>query len=240
MSTITYRVQDIISLDFGLNIEGTSHQPSEVKVVLQYKKKTYGAIADLSDGQYKAEFDLGTIPNLANDDVLELFIEITLNGRVFRPYKRKLEIIDYTEASTQTSEISNQALDIDIENGKEIKEEIEIIDEEKIISKSNTTPSWAKDILNGKDIPKDIDDQITKVVKSVMGSDQITPAVLKTEKITVKFNKTKKAPKPKPLDKLKIEVKEDFEFNSKIQKKSIIKRKKIELFSISEGKITYL
>lgn len=237
MASITYRPQDIIQLDFMLNIDGTNYKPSEVKILIINGKKTYGTIADNVDNHYKAEFDLSSIHGLKNDDKLELVIEIHINGRVFRPYKRQLEIIDYTEVGVN-ADTSNQALDTDIQH-QEIKEEA-IIEEkvdQKVVndSKPYTQPSWAKDILNGKDIPKDLDTQFKKVEKAVAKE---TPDFIKPKKISIKFEKPKN--KKVQVPKIEISIPEEIQFTANIKKRSLQKRKEIQPFVITEGKIKYV
>lgn len=243
MNKLVYRANDIIDLHFGLNIEGTKHEPSEVAIKICCNKQNYGVIAEFFDNEYHAKFNLGNIPGIDTDTQLDFSIEVTLNGRVFKPFKRKLSITDYEDLAPTDIKV-NKELDKEIEHTK-IKETTqkvyEKVDQEVIDnSKPYTIPSWAKSILQGNEIPQDLEKQFDKVAASVQPTEILKP--VEKKKVTIKFDK------PKIKEPILNKVKESFEApvidiafnNNKIKKKPIKKKEKKESFTITEGKVIYL
>ena len=232
MAQLKYRKNDLIQLDFGLDIEGTSHQPEEVKLAIKHGQKHYAVVASKNDSKYQVEFDLDTIKDLKDDDKLDLSIEIIIKGRVFKPFKRQIEMIDYTEVSNQSAEETNHIIDTQIQD-QEIKEE------KKVEEQPKKTPLWAKDIFSGTDVPASIETDFSDTLKSILTGKEKT---LKTEKVTIKFDKPKTPKKqelPKPIEIPSIADTLTFD-TTKIKKKKLSKRKIEEAFTITEGQIKYI
>jgi hypothetical protein len=227
MNKLAYKASDIIDLSFGLNIEGTNHKPTEVAIKVCYNKQNYGVIAEYFDEEYHAKFNLANIPNLNIESKLDFSIEVTLNGRIFKPFKRQLTIVDYEDVQAKET---NHEIEHEIEH-KEIKEE-KIKPEVINNSTPFTIPTWAKDILNGTSIPQDLETQFKKVEQAV-----------EKKKLTIKFDKPKPVKKQPVKEELSgINTQQlDIKFNdTKIKKKPIKKKEKKENFVITEGKILYL
>ena len=221
MNALKYKRNDKIELDFGLNIEGTSYQPSEVRIMFSHGEKMYGTPAILNGELYNAEFDLGTIPDLEDNANLQLAVEVIMNGRVFRPLKRQLMIIDYYDQAQEPVNPTYQ----------EINPTFQEINVDPVIKEDQRDTLWIKDILTGTGIPPAIEVPFSDTLKNI----------LHPKKLKIKFDKKPKTvAKNKQIEPMVMPDMKEIEFNDKINKKTIKKRKESVPFKITEENIVYL
>jgi len=216
-SNLNYSNTDIVDISFDLSIDGTSHKPSEVRAVFNYEGQSYGTlVSNISDNKWNASFDLSKIPNLKN--LVQLVIEVVINGRLFKPVKKDITISE-VETSNQVEliqSISNNFQD-------ELKTAIEKTNLELV------KPSEESSISE------------SPIALPQVKLDLFKSVVIKEQKKTIKFDKIKKPKNTNNvIEELKIEV-PPMEFSIPINKKKIAPKKPlIEEFEIIEDKIIYL
>ncbi len=210
-SNLTYSNSDVVDISFDLSIDGTSHKPSEVRAVFNYEGHSYGTqVSNSLDNKWNASFDLSNIPNLKS--LVQLVIEVVINGRLFKPVKKDI-IISELETSNQPELI--QTISNNFQH-----------DLKAAIDKTNY------------ELVK-VEENISQPVVEQVKLDLFKSVVVKEEKKTIKFDKVKKN-SPKVIKELKIEV-PPMEFSVPVNKKKIAPKKRIvEEFQISEDKVIYL
>jgi hypothetical protein len=256
MANIKYKKTDILEISFGLSIEGTAKAASEVRLVINYHGKNYGTPALLLDGQYSASFNLADIPNIQDNSLLEMVIEIVINGRLFRPLKRTIEIVEFDNVAlpqelpvNRFEEILNEPVPPLAEEVKKAKESLfaSIFESEKMtIDEAHSAFSQVKkkDIKFDKPVPppsviKKEHDLFPKITESSL-METVFKTKEKPKKVDIRFDKIKRTVvkefKIEPIEIKTAEVK----FSGTIKKKVIEKKTEITPFTITEGKITYL
>ena len=86
-----FKFNESTKVEFSLNISGTQMKPSEVRVVLGNGPKQV-FLASVENDNWSA---FVTPLNSMVDNITQLAIEIVMNGKVFTPIKRQIQIHNF-------------------------------------------------------------------------------------------------------------------------------------------------
>jgi hypothetical protein len=166
---------------FKLGIAGTSMSPEKVEVVLEKDGKSCGYIATLEGEEYVA--DINPKDNFTTGKI-KLYIQVIINGRVFKPFKTDAEIIDIEVDRIEINipEVPTEIQDVkvvttDVPETTAISQDIPITSINTTESLGTIKPKHKKSIL--KQIQNDKEKIIEKKVKEKKKIDDFVE-VLKT------------------------------------------------------------